>query len=157
MRGGQVPAARSPSALRVSSSGPLLCPNCGVEDKGSVRVESMAATKKGWEATGTFRSQHTCITCGAAFEYITRLIPVEVAEYPCPSCSRTDSLVYEIRSVKETEDLDEYAFEAQLSCSNCRRRMRVRESLRGIFSITRLKLSFLGAGVEIERGSSSPN
>ncbi len=109
--------------------------------------------RSSWLATGSlqFHEVGFCPSCGQALEVLRQLVPVEIAEYACPQCDRTDALRYEIQAVDKASEPSAYTFIAVVECARCRRRRSVKEVLRGILSIKRVKVSLLGTGVEVER------
>jgi ribosomal protein L37AE/L43A len=118
-----------------------------------VEVAHMSASKQSWLATGSLQFHETdfCPSCGQAVQVLRQLIPVEIAEYACPQCDRTDALRYEIQAVDKDTEPSTYTFSAVVECTRCRRRRSIKEALRGILSIKKIKVSLLGTGVELER------
>jgi hypothetical protein len=86
--------------------------SCGGRLHVDASVTERRAIARGWLAVGEARlTEVACSTFGQMFSAINALVPIEVAEYPCPSCKSTDHLAYRVVSIEKANDAYELAAE----------------------------------------------
>ena len=126
---------RSP-AMAIEVGGPERCRGCGQQLaslRRGIRVVDIAQTKVGWLAWGRVH-RASCPTCGQAFAYMIRYIPVECADFTCPRCGPGSALTPDILEI--TEDETGYNFVALLKCNKCSNRQRLSKLLRPLMRIS---------------------
>jgi hypothetical protein len=126
------------------------CQDCGIADEEIPQVEivQIRAGETGWQTVGTITSTgRFCDSCGAFYVELRNRIPVEIAEYPCPKCDKSDLLEYRIERIERTDD--GYAFAASVQCKGCNRRSLFRRLLDQLNRVTKIKVGV--DGVELER------
>src|SRR5262245_51996402 len=131
-----------------------VCDSCGYAEPQtpSVSVSQIESTAVGWRAVGVTEGwSWTCPRCGQVHAYLNKVVPVEIAEYPCPKCHDPSRLDYRIVEVKKENEGDAYQFAAEIECRRCAHRGIVKRALDQLERITKLKVG--PTGVEIERAA----
>jgi len=86
-----------------------------------------------------------CPRCGEVNGLIVEAIPIELAEYACPTCSN-DDLRFSVLRVELLVD-GSYGFVVAAECPGCQHRSRLRRALGALRGIT--KISVGPAGIEM--------
>jgi hypothetical protein len=101
---------------------------------------------RGWEVNGTYRAAGRCPFCGSIYEAIVRTIPIECAAYPCPVCRHKGHFEIRVKTIRAKDQ--DYEFDAEIRCRNCRTRKGFLTVLKGLFGLKKIQFSLTGVSLE---------
>lgn len=135
------------------------CPKCKsttMELGESLVLESLKrADAASWLVGGQvqlLRCMHgRCCNCGMVLDAIQQAVPVRFDTLSCPRCRKSKHLRCEINELELRNGA--YRFSVSLNCAACKWMRRCGKLLKGLWSITRVKISI--AGIELEKGQAS--
>ena len=118
-------------------------------------VTTMEAVNSGWIATGEFNLKGkmgtdnkplyevVCVNCGKLYNAISKLVPIEIQSYPCPSCNSSDDMKLNILSVNKKEDL-QFEFKAEYFCKSCKLKNRFKQMFNWTKMIKKIEIKATG-------------
>lgn len=129
---------------------PNMCPCCvmALDDRPSVSVSVIEQLdNNGWNLRGTGKTQERCRYCSQIYDALISAIPIQCSSLSCPGCRKTNKLRYTIKAV-EKQGAD-FTFQAEIICSTCKTTSTIKEILKNIFNIKKIKIG--ADGISIER------
>ena len=92
-----------------------------------------------------------CCNCGSILDTIKQAIPVQCPSLRCPTCGNAERIKCDIQELKLIGAA--YKFVIVAACTHCRWITRFTKLLKGIWSVTRIKIGV--TGIEIEKSDTS--
>lgn len=129
---------------------PSMCPHCvrALNDHPSVSVSVIEQLdNNGWNLSGTGKTQEHCRYCSQIYDALILAIPIQCSSLTCPRCGKTNKLRCIVRTV-EKQGAD-FTFQAEIICSKCKTINTIKEMLKNILNIKRIKVG--PDGISIER------
>jgi hypothetical protein len=110
------------------------------------RIEQNGPT--GWRLFGRAKKPRgvECQKCGEMLSFVHQSIPIECAEYDCPTCHKRETLTYRVNRIDTRKN--DFTFEAEIVCKKCKTKHRFIEALGFLGRIKKIEIKLTGITIE---------